>query len=114
LDEAALGALAVPDDPGAIHDLLALFASDLRARSPLVTTAAAGRDGRALASLAHALKGSASNLGARRLAAVLARIEAAAKAGDWHGVDSATGEIEPAAAAFHEAAGKAFGLRREG
>ncbi len=109
MDASVLAAMAIPDDPGAIHDLLALFESDFDSRSPGIEVAAASRDGRALASLAHGLKGSASNMGARRLACLLARVEAAAKQEDWLVIDATVPSVRPAAAAFHDAARQAFG-----
>ena len=103
LDEATLLALAVPDDPGSLAELLGLFRSDWEARSAGLTAAAAGRDAKALAAMAHALKGSAGNLGARRLAALLARIEAAAKVPDWARVDADVPLLASAADAFDAA-----------
>ncbi len=103
LDEATLRALEVPDDPAALGELLGLFQADWAARSPGLAAAAAARDAKGLAALAHALKGSAGNLGARRLAALLARIEAAAKGPDWTRVDADLPLLAAAAAAFEEA-----------
>ena len=111
MDASILEAMSVPDDPSAIADLLALFHADFQTRLPSLMTAAAARDARSVTSLAHALKGSASNLGARRLATLLARIETAAKNEDWTSVDASLPSVPPAEAAFNEAAQKVFGTQ---
>jgi CheY-like chemotaxis protein/HPt (histidine-containing phosphotransfer) domain-containing protein len=85
LDAAALAALRELREPGQndpLKELGELFLKDARARLQQIESALAERDSPKLAAAAHALKGSASNLGARRLSALCAGLEKLGKAGD--------------------------------
>ena len=77
-----LRGLREPNQPDPLKDLIDLFLKDTRPRLDKMEGALAGKDGAKLGSLAHTLKGSASNLGARRLAALCATLEKQAKAGE--------------------------------
>jgi len=85
LDAAALAALRELREPGQsdpLKELGELFLKDARARLQQIESALAGREAPRLAAAAHALKGSASNIGARRLSALCLGLEQLAKAGD--------------------------------
>jgi PAS domain S-box-containing protein len=85
LDTAALAALRELREPGQsdpLKELGELFLKDARARLQQIESALAGREAPRLAAAAHALKGSASNIGARRLSALCLGLEQLAKAGD--------------------------------
>ena len=78
----SLRALQEAGQPDPAAELIDLFLADTPPR--LNALAAAVRDSHAsgLRESAHSLKGTASNLGARRLAALCAKLEVGAKAGD--------------------------------
>jgi PAS domain S-box-containing protein len=79
---AGLRELREPNQPDPLRELIDLFLKDSRPRLQKMETALSLKDVTALASAAHALKGSASNLGARELAALCARLEKKAKSGE--------------------------------
>jgi CheY-like chemotaxis protein len=102
LDHDILAGLRELDAPGdsarpdrrrasVLRDLADLFLRDARPKLKSMAAALDGKDLAALASIAHSLKGSASNLGARRLAELCATLEKSAKASD---VDSARDLLE--------------------
>lgn len=72
---AGLRGLQQPGQPNPLKDLGELFLRDARARLQTLESAMASRDAAEVARTAHALKGSASNLGARRLSALCAELE---------------------------------------
>lgn len=81
-----------------LGELLALFVNDTRVRIRAIRTALAEDNGEARRQAAHALKGSAGNVGARRVAEVAAFLEKGAPvAAD---VDLLEGEVESAIAAL--------------
>jgi CheY-like chemotaxis protein/HPt (histidine-containing phosphotransfer) domain-containing protein len=71
-----LRALAEGEDPAFLADLLRSFVTEGRRRVQALRETAAGDDRRGLMQLAHALKGSAANLGACGLARLSGRLEA--------------------------------------
>jgi signal transduction histidine kinase/DNA-binding response OmpR family regulator len=71
-----------------LRDLHALFVRDTPARLQELGEAHAADDADSVAFAAHALKGSAANVGATRLTAVCQQIEDTARAGDLDGVDA--------------------------
>jgi len=73
--------LREPDQPDPLAELIELFLRDARPRLAGMEQAAAAGDWAKLSAAAHTLKGSASNLGARQLAAGCAALEKQAKAG---------------------------------
>jgi len=79
---ASLRALQEPGEPDAVAELAGLFLQDAPARLHAIRTAIGESDARRLREAAHSIKGSASNLGARRLASVCSRIETAARQND--------------------------------
>ena len=74
-NEAELEKYRVPDDPEALPGLVALFLEDLPDRVADLQRARDSRDLAALKAAAHTLKGSASNMGARRLADACRQLE---------------------------------------
>jgi two-component system, sensor histidine kinase and response regulator len=85
LDRAILNGLRElreANQPDPVAELIDLFLQDAGPRLEKIKSAIAQRDKAALISTVHALKGSASNLGARSLAALCATFEKKAKAGD--------------------------------
>ena len=62
--------------------MIELFLKDARPRLEKMAAALGEKDDSTLAAAAHTLKGSASNLGARRLAGLCANLEKQAKAGE--------------------------------
>jgi PAS domain S-box-containing protein len=78
LDAQALGslrALSVPGEHDPVKELVGLFLRDGCALAETIRSSLRRTDAAALQEAAHSLKGSASNLGARRLAAVCAQLE---------------------------------------
>ena len=76
---AGLKELREPGQPDPLAELIELFLRDTRPRLRKMEAALAGKDVLALVAAAHSLKGSASNLGARRLASLCANLEREAK-----------------------------------
>ena len=76
---ASLRELGSPEDPNPLQELVDLFLKDGRLRLQKLGLALEAKDWPALSSTAHTLKGSANNLGARQLAALLASLEKHAK-----------------------------------
>jgi two-component system, sensor histidine kinase and response regulator len=74
--------LREPGQPDPLHELIELFLKDAQPRLQEMEAAASAGDLPKLAAATHTLKGSASNLGARRLAAFCATLEKQSKAGD--------------------------------
>jgi CheY-like chemotaxis protein len=74
--------LREPGQPDPLRELIELFLKDAQPRLQQMEAAASAGDLPKLAAATHTLKGSASNLGARRLAALCAALEKQSKAGD--------------------------------
>jgi PAS domain S-box-containing protein len=74
--------------PDEAAELANLFLSDLPRRMEALHTAVSHRDVETARNAAHALKGSASNIGGRRLAATCGELESAAKSADWTKADA--------------------------
>jgi two-component system, sensor histidine kinase and response regulator len=79
---AGLQALHEPGEPDPVTELAELFLQDAPARLRAIHAAISRSDSKGLREAAHSIKGSASNLGARRLASVSSAIETAARNGD--------------------------------
>jgi PAS domain S-box-containing protein len=79
---AGLRALQEPGEPDGVAELAVLFLADTPPRMHAIRNAISTKNPSALQEAAHTLKGSASNLGAKRLAAVCQQIEGAARQGD--------------------------------
>jgi CheY-like chemotaxis protein/HPt (histidine-containing phosphotransfer) domain-containing protein len=91
---AGLRTLQAPGEPDAVAELAELFLRDAPPRVERIHGAIADRDPVALREAAHGLKGSANNLGARRLAFTCDRIETAARLGDLPNASIAAGELD--------------------
>ncbi len=104
---ASLRALQYPDQRDLLTELIDLFLGDAPVRIAAVHDPIAGGDAVTLRRGAHALKGSAANLGAVQLAALSAELERMGKGGS---VDGATA-IRPKLA--HEYDRVAIALRAE-
>jgi HPt (histidine-containing phosphotransfer) domain-containing protein len=76
---AGLRELREPGQPEPLHELIQLFLRDSRPKLERMEAAMARKDFPALGLAAHSLKGSASSLGARRLADLCAQLEKHAK-----------------------------------
>jgi len=86
LDRSVLKLLVVPGEPESLNELVELVETDGAGRLGAIRAGVSTEDARAVAAAAHTLKGSAGNLGGRRLADVVGRLEVAAKAGEWQRV----------------------------
>lgn len=93
LDRAALDKFRIPDEPGALDELIDLFVEDLPSRVADIEKAFESKDVAALKSAAHTLKGSASNLGARRLASQCARLEEVLRDMDWDAISGLVAQL---------------------
>jgi len=101
LDEAvtsALRALTSPGEPDVLAEVLNLFLTEVPPRLARLRNAWAAGNIEEVHRAAHSLKGSAGNIGARRLHGVCAELDAKAKSGDLAG-----------AAALVDAVGVEFG-----
>ncbi len=86
---ASLRELREPGQPDPVAELIDLFLRDAPDKVQQVTTGVEAGDASRLHAGAHSLKGSASNLGARVLAAICAQLDQKARAGKLEG----TGEL---------------------
>ena len=77
----ALRALGVPGQPDPVAELVGLFLTSTEPLVERMQRALARNEAPALKAAAHALKGSANNLGARRLAGLCAKVEDCAATG---------------------------------
>ncbi|HKQ40185.1 MAG TPA: PAS domain-containing protein, partial [Verrucomicrobiae bacterium] len=85
LDQAVIAGLRElqgPDEPDSLKELAELFIKDGWMRVTRLERALADKDGPGAAAVAHTLKGSANNLGARHLASLCQSLENAAKSAD--------------------------------
>ena len=94
--------LREPGQPDPLRELVELFFRDAEPRLKQMEAAATAGDMPKVAAAAHTLKGSASNLGARRLSALCAALEKQGKAGDASGACETMAEVVPAFAAVRE------------
>lgn len=81
-DPAVIDGLLALGDPAFLDELLALFVEDLDSRLPRLREAVAAGDLVTIGSDAHALKGAAGNIGARRVADAATALEQQARAQD--------------------------------
>jgi hypothetical protein len=80
---ASLRELREPGEPDPLIELFDLFNRDADSCIDRIQTGVSSRNTKAAAHAAHGLKGSASNLGAPRLAGLCSAIEQQARAEDW-------------------------------
>jgi len=86
--------LREPGQPDPLRELIDLFFKDAEPRLRLMEEAAAASDLPKVATAAHTLKGSASNLGARRLASLCAALEKQGKGNDGDKAGKTLGEVK--------------------
>jgi HPt (histidine-containing phosphotransfer) domain-containing protein len=91
---ASLRQLTLPGEPDVLHEVLTVFIQDVPRRVASLSAAAAGGRVAEAARAAHSLKGSAGNIGARRLQALAATLEEAAGAGAMHDVRARADAIQ--------------------
>jgi HPt (histidine-containing phosphotransfer) domain-containing protein len=103
LDPAVLDLLMVPDDPESMVELVGLAETDCALRLAALRAGVETADFKAVISAAHTLKGSAGNLGGRRLADLVNRLETAAKAGSVDQLRVQFPDVEAAFADFIKA-----------
>ena len=82
------------DDQDFIRDLIDLFLAETPRRLGEISAARAGKDMRALAQIAHTVKGAAANFGARALQTRCQQIEVLARAGKLADVDVLLSRLE--------------------
>ena len=93
LDE--LRSLAGPDDD-LVTEVIGVFLAEAPGQVRSVNEALASRNAAAIQRAAHGLKGSALGIGARQLAAIVAAVETAARAGDTERAISAAAALDAA------------------
>jgi PAS domain S-box-containing protein len=86
--------LREPGQPDPLAELIELFRRDAQPRLETMEASATSGDLQMLAATTHGLKGSASNLGARRLASLCATLEKQAKAGEIHSARGTLPEVK--------------------
>jgi two-component system sensor histidine kinase/response regulator len=74
----SMGGLRVPGEPDPVRELIELFLSDSKNQLSKIRAAGSGKDFAGLRNAAHTLKGSSSNLGAKRLSLLCLQLEQAA------------------------------------
>jgi len=79
----SLRTLRFEGEPDPVVEIIDLFLRDTPSRLEEAKSASARRDSAGVQSAAHTLKGSANNLGARRLGAAAGRLENEASTGQW-------------------------------
>ncbi len=94
LDPVVLQPLRVPGEPEALRELVDMFQEDSVARLETIRQGLAAADAAMVKAAAHSLKGSAANLGGRRLARLASDLEAAAKTPDASNLTSLVAEVE--------------------
>jgi HPt (histidine-containing phosphotransfer) domain-containing protein len=94
LNARALDVYRIPEDPGALGELIGMFLQDLPSRVAAIRAAFKAADQEALKAAAHTLKGSAGNLGGLRLASLSAEVEKLARTNDWDAIRPRVAEIE--------------------
>jgi HPt (histidine-containing phosphotransfer) domain-containing protein len=81
-------------NPGFVAQLVALFRANAPVRLARIRAAVAGRDGATLGHISHTLKSNCSMLGATRMAAICARLEACGDAGECAGAEQLLEEAD--------------------
>ncbi|MGA2395622.1 MAG: Hpt domain-containing protein [Candidatus Lustribacter sp.] len=91
------------DDTAGIADLLEAAMGTGAANQATLRDAVARRQLDEVMRAAHAIKGSTANIGGNEVAALAARIEDAARAQTWDGIEPATIELDQAYERLREA-----------
>ena len=82
LDPDVLAGLRELGDPDLLSELTEMFFDDASSRLATLRETVEGSDARSVEQIAHALKGSSGNMGARRMAAICAELEDVGASGD--------------------------------
>jgi len=82
LDPDVLAGLRELGDPDLLSELSEMFFDDASSRLATLRETVEGSDARSVEQIAHALKGSSGNMGARRMAAICAELEDVGASGD--------------------------------
>ena len=90
---AALRELVTDDAPDFLYEVVDLFLADLTPKIARLGTAIPAADAGTIASAAHSLKGSSSNIGAAPLAALCATLERSARQGELSDAPALLGRI---------------------
>lgn len=93
IDDATLDMLVEILEDG-FSTLVETFITDSRFRISELTTGLGENDANLVRRAAHSLKGSCSNVGAQRLAALSEKLELSARAGDLTGLDQVLVQVE--------------------
>jgi len=93
LDDSQLDQLRGNGAEDALREIIEMYLADTAEQLANLQTASNESDIEAIQRIAHQLKGSSANLGARRLADALARLEDAANSGELSNADNLLGEI---------------------
>ena len=84
----------VQNDRGLLVELFDIFLADCPAKIDIIKKAALRSDCGALRDAAHAMKGAAGNLSAKRLHAAFSAIEQTAKKGDLSGLEALLSDLD--------------------
>jgi HPt (histidine-containing phosphotransfer) domain-containing protein len=84
------------DDTAGIADLLEAAMQTGAGHQAALRDGLAARNLETVMRAAHAIKGSSANIGGNEVAAVAARIEGAARAGTWDGIEPDIAELDAA------------------
>lgn len=98
---AGLRELNQPGEPDVVHEILTLFLADAPVRFAAIDAAVAAGDGPSLQRAAHALKGSASTIGAHALQRTCQNLEEIGKSGDLDGAHAAIDLMQHEYARLH-------------
>jgi PAS domain S-box-containing protein len=82
----SLRGFRIPGEPDPLEEILDVFLRDTPLRLREAEVAASRDDAKGVQEASHTLKGSANNLGARRLGLLAGRVEASAKGPDWDSI----------------------------
>jgi signal transduction histidine kinase/DNA-binding response OmpR family regulator len=99
----ALRAVGTPEDD-LVAELLSIFLDELDSKLVELAAAVASRDEAQMVAVAHYLKGSGGNLGAKAFSDVAARIQSAAETGDHAGIAQLLAQLDEEAQRVRDAA----------
>jgi CheY-like chemotaxis protein len=91
---ASLRELSDAGEPGMFEELVELFVEDAEPRLEALREAIAARDAATIWETAHAIKGSAGSMGARRMSALASELQAAGTSGDLSGAAALLWRLE--------------------
>lgn len=89
-----LRALQTAGSPGFLQELIDIFLKEQAQHLARLRKAFQDRDASGLERVAHTMKGSCGNLGARALSKVCSELQGVARAADWTRAEAMVGQIE--------------------